>query len=62
MGSKLTLARNEIEYIIKAITSLENRGILLKGSTKNEEFFGNVLGPLMKVGLPLRKNASKPLA
>ena len=62
MGSKLTLARNEIEYIIKAITSLENRGILLKGSTKNEGFFGYVLDPLMKVGLPLRKNASKPLA
>ena len=30
MGSGLTLTNNEIEYIIKVLKSLENRGILLK--------------------------------
>ena len=30
MGSGITLANNGIEYIIKVIQSLENRGILLR--------------------------------
>ena len=33
-GSGITLATNETKDIIKVIKSLENRGILLKGSTK----------------------------
>ena len=29
-----TLANNEIKYVMKAIKSLENKGILLKGTTR----------------------------
>ena len=42
------------------IKSLENRGILLKGTTRKitsqEGGFLNFLGPLMTAGLLLRKN------
>ena len=34
-GSERTLRNNEIKYIIKIINSLENRGVSLKGTTKN---------------------------
>ena len=34
MGSGITVTNNEIKYFIKVICSLENRGILLKGTTK----------------------------
>ena len=34
MGSGITLTNNEIKDIMKVIKLLENRGILLKGSTK----------------------------
>ena len=66
MGSGITLANNEIEYIIKVIQSLENRGILLRGTTEkinNQDggFLGNFLGSLMKVGLSLMKNVLTPL-
>ena len=33
-GSRITLTNNEIQDIIKVIKSLENRGILLKGTTR----------------------------
>ena len=33
-GSGITLTDNEIKYIIKVIKSLENTGILLKGTTR----------------------------
>ena len=33
-GSETTLTNNEIKYIIKVIKSLENRAILLKGTTR----------------------------
>ena len=48
------------------IESLENRGILLKGTIKKfacqERGFLNFLRPLMTVGLPLMKNVFTPLA
>ena len=57
---------NKMTHIIKAIRSSENRGILLKGTTKkfNSQKGGllNFLAPLMKVGLPLMKNLITPLA
>ena len=55
-GLGTTLTNNEIKYIIKVINSLENRGILLKGTTKKiisqKGGFLNVLRPLMTSGLP----------
>ena len=64
--SGITLTNNEIKDIIKVIRSLENRGILLKGTTRTitsqEGGFLNFLKPLMFVGLPLMKNALTPLA
>ena len=45
---------------MKAFKSLENRGILLKGTTRKiasqEGGFLNFLRPLMTTGLPLMKN------
>ena len=44
---------------MKVISSLENRGILFKGTTRKitrqEERFLNFLKPLMTAGLPLMK-------
>ena len=34
MSSEITLTNNEIKYIIKIIKYLENREILLKGTTR----------------------------
>ena len=34
MSSGITLTNSEIEYIIKVITCLEDRGNLMKGTTK----------------------------
>ena len=65
-GSGITLTNNEIKYIIKVIRCLENRGILLKGTTKKvtsqEEGFLNFLRPLMSFDFPLIKNVLIPLA
>ena len=51
---------------MKVIKSLENRGILLKGTTRKitsqEGGFLNFLRPLMTAGLPLMKSVFKPLA
>ena len=56
-GSGITLTDNEIKDIIKVIKSLENRGILIKGTTRKitslEGGFLNFLRPLMIAGLPL---------
>ena len=46
---------------------MENRAILLKGTTEKtnsqeEGLLSNFLGPLMKVGLPLMKNVLTPLS
>ena len=62
----ITLTNNEIKDIMKVITSLENRGILLKGTTRKitsqEGGFLNFLRPLMTAGLPLMKSVLTPLA
>ena len=66
MGSWLTLTNNEIKDIVKVSRSLENRGILLKGTTKNissqEGGFLNILRPLRSAGLLLMKSVLAPLA
>ena len=58
-GTGVTLANNEVKDIKKLIKSLENRGILLKGTTRKitnqEGGFLNFLKPLMTAGLPLMK-------
>ena len=65
LGIKLT--NNEIKDIMKVIKSLEIGGILFKGTSEKvisqkRGFLGNVLGPLMKVGLRLMKNVLTPSA
>ena len=51
---------------MKVIKSLENRGILFKGTirkiTSQEGGFLNFLRPLMTTGLPLMKNVLNPLS
>ena len=51
---------------MKVIKSLENRGILLKGTTRKitnqEGEFLNFLKPLMTAVLPLMENVLAPLA
>ena len=65
-GSGTTLTNNEIKDIMKVARSLENRGILLKGTIRKissqEGGFLNFLKPLMSAGLPLMKNILTPLA
>ena len=55
-GSRITLSNNEI-IIVKIIRSLENRGVLLKGTirkiTSQDGEFLSFLRPLMTAGLPL---------
>ena len=62
----MTLANNEIKDIMKVIKSLENRAILLKGTTRKiasqEGGFLNFLRSLMAAGLPLLKSVLTPLA
>ena len=57
---------NEIKGIMKVIKSLENRGILLKGTTrkiiKQEGKFLNFLRPLIATGLHLMKSGLTVLA
>ena len=66
MGSRIMLTNNEMKDIIKVIRSLENRRILLKGTTKkNISQEGRLLyflNPLVRVGLPLMKNVITSLA
>ena len=65
-GSEITLTKNEIKDIIKVIKSLENRGVLLKGTTRKissqEGGFLNFLKPLVTACLPLMKSVLTPLA
>ena len=55
-ASGITLTNDKIKDIIEVIKSLENRGILLKGTntkfTSQEGGFLNFLRPLMTAGLP----------
>ena len=64
--SGITLEINEIKDIIKIIKSLENKGILLKGTTRKitsqEGGFLNFFTPLITAGLPLMKSVLTPLA
>ena len=66
MGSGIALTNNEIKDIMKVITSLENRGILLKETTtkitSQEGEFLIFLRPLMTAGLPLMKSLLTTLA
>ena len=61
----IALTNNEIKDIKKVIKSLENRGILLKGTTRKitsqEGGFLNFLGPLMTAGLLLMKSVHTSL-
>ena len=54
------LTNNGIRYIMKVISSLENRGTFLKGTngkiTSQKGGFLNFLRPLITAGLPLMKN------
>ena len=62
-GNRILSTNNEIKDIIKVIRPLENRGILLKGTTEkviNQKW--EFLGALMRIGLPLIKTVLKPLA
>ena len=65
-GLAITLTSNEIKDIIKAIKSLENRGILLQGTTRRiisqKGEFLNCLRPLMTAALPLMKCVLTPFA
>ena len=66
LGTGVTLTDNEMKYIIKVIKSLENRAILLEGTTRKiagqEGGFLNFIRPLMTAGLPLMKSVLTPLA
>ena len=66
LGTGITLTDNEIKDILKVIKSSENRGILLKGTTRKMTSqrgrFLNFLRPLMTTGLPLMKVVLMPLA
>ena len=65
-GSGITLTNSEIKDIMKVIKSLEDRGILLKGTTRKitsqKGEFLNFLRPLMTAGSPLMTNVLTSLA
>ena len=56
MGTRIMLTDNKIKGIIKVIRSLENKRILLKGTTRKsnspERGLLNFLLPLTRVALP----------
>ena len=62
----ITLTNNEIKDIMKVVKSLENREILLKGTTtkitSQEGGFLNILWSLMTAVLQLMKSLLTPLA
>ena len=64
--SGTTLTDNGIKYSMKVIKSLENGGILFKGTTREntsqKERFLNFLKPIMTAGSPLMKNVLTLLA
>ena len=65
LGTGITLTNNEIKDIIKVIKYLENRGVLLKGTTRKftsqEGGFLKFLRPLLTAGVPLMKSVRTPL-
>ena len=64
-GAGINVIKNEVKDIMKVIKSLENRGVLLKGTarkvTSQEGGFLSFLRQLMTAGLPLLKNVFIPL-
>ena len=63
-GAGITLTNNEIKDIMTVTKSLENRGTLLKETTRkitSQEGFLNFLRPLMTAGLLLMKSVLTPL-
>ena len=66
LGSGITLTSNEMKYVMKVIKSLENRWILLKGTTRkitsHRGEFLDFLRPIITVGLALMESVLKPLA
>ena len=65
-GLEITLTNNEVKDITKMTWSFQNRGILLKGTSKNisnqEVRIVNFLSSLMTHGLSLMKNILTSLA
>ena len=66
IGTGITLTNNEITDIMKIIRSLENRGILIKRTTRKISIEGvrflNFPMSLMTAGIPLMKRVVTPLA
>ena len=66
IGSGITLINYETKDIMEVVTSLENRRILLKETTRKitsqEVGFLNFIRIVMTAGLPLMKNVLPPLA
>ena len=64
-GAGINVTKNGVKDIMKVIKSLENRGVLLKGTarkvTSQEGGFLSFLRQLMTAGLPLLKNVFIPL-
>ena len=63
-GAGINVTKNEVKDIMKVIKSLENRGVLLKGTARKvsqEGGFLSFLRQLMTAGLPLLKNVFIPL-
>ena len=63
LNSRITLTNHEIKDIMKVISSLENRGILLKETTRKisnqKGGFLNFLDPLLRTRLSSKKNVLK---
>ena len=66
ISSGIGLTNNEIKDVMKVIKSLENRGVLSKGTTRKitrqDGRFLNFLRPLLTPGLPWMKNVLTPSA
>ena len=66
MGLGITLTISEMKDIKKVTRSLENGGILLKGTSRKISYqlggLLNFLGPSMRTGLPLIKSVPISLA
>ena len=63
----MTLTNDQIKYIMKLISSLENTGTLSKGTTakitvREGGIPGSFLVPLLRVDLLLMRNVHIPLA
>ena len=64
---KLLLTNRQVESLRKAFANKSATDIKLSKTqlakmVQSGGFFGRLLGPLLKTGLPLRKNVIKPLA